>query len=98
MMNSKINESSHLAGYVQSRIIKTLSSRYSGVKDLGVKQAPFFVLFGAKMPCVLVEVSFLSHATEGKRLKTKKYQDLLARGIAQGVQDYARKTQLTSLR
>lgn len=88
MRYSKINESSHLAACVQNGLIKDLQPKYSKIKDLGVKQAPFYVLLGAKMPSILVELGFISHKTECKRLTNFKYQDRLVSGIIKGVKRY----------
>jgi N-acetylmuramoyl-L-alanine amidase len=62
--------------------------RYKGIRSLGVKQAPFYVLIGAQMPAVLVEVGFLSNRTERKRLMNKAYQERLAAGICDGIKFY----------
>ena len=88
MQNAKINESSRLAGYVQSHMVGHLSKKYSKVKDKGVKQAPFYVLLGAQMPAILVETAFISNPSEEKRLKDPAWQRKIARTIADGVQDY----------
>lgn len=88
MMNSKINESSRLAGYIQGSLSRKLSAKYSGIEDLGVKQAPFYVLIGAEMPSVLVEVSFISNKREEKRLKSDRYLDDLAFSMFTGVREY----------
>ncbi len=74
MLNSKLEESLQLASFVQKNLHKNIykSKRY----DLGgVKQAPFYVLVGAKMPAVLVEAGFVSNTNEAKMLKTKKNID-----------------------
>ena len=65
-----------------------LSKDYSDIKDLGNKEALFYVLLGAKMPAILVETAFLSHAEEEQRLGTEEYQDSVAQAIAQGVEDF----------
>lgn len=88
MKNAKQDESSRLAGYVQKAIIKKLSPRYGGVKNKGVKQAPFYVLIGAEMPCILVEVAFITNPRECRRLNTAGYQDDIADAIATGIQHY----------
>jgi len=85
---SKVNESIPLAKSIQKELVKTLSQKYSYIKDLGVKKAPFWVLTGAVMPCVLVEVSFISNPREEKRLASSSYQKLIARGIARGVKNW----------
>ena len=86
----KIVESNKLAIDVQRRMITNLRTKYSGVKDSGVRHAPFWVLVGASRPSILVEVGYISHPRERKRLFTPKYQELLAKGIAEGVDNYLR--------
>jgi N-acetylmuramoyl-L-alanine amidase len=88
MLNSKINESSRLADAVQNGLIKILPDNYSRVKNLGVKQAPFYVLIGAQMPSIMVETSFITNKREEYRLKTAAYQDAIAEGILAGIRDY----------
>jgi len=90
MLNSKINESSRLADAVQQGLIKGLPSSYSKIKDLGVKQAPFYVLIGAQMPSIMVETSFITNRSEEKRLGSAAYQDAVAEGILAGIQSYIR--------
>ena len=94
LKNSKVNESSRLAKKVQYNLIRTLKKRYRNIRNLGVKQAPFFVLIGARMPSILVETSFISNPQEERRLRSSAYQDALARGIARGVIQYIQETQL----
>ena len=88
MLNSKINESSRLADTVQKGLIERLPKKYSKVKDLGVKQAPFYVLIGAQMPSIMVETSFVTNKREEKRLASSTYQDAVAEGILSGIQAY----------
>ena len=88
MLNTKIHESSRLAHQIQKGMMSRVVKKYRRVKDLGVKQAPFYVLIGAEMPSVLVEVGFLTNRTEKKRLLSKKYQEWVARGIGEGIKDY----------
>ncbi|MHB8788930.1 MAG: N-acetylmuramoyl-L-alanine amidase [Desulfobulbaceae bacterium] len=87
MQNSKIQESSILAEYVQKKLSAGLGSRYA-TKDLGVKQAPFYVLIGAEMPAVLAEVSFISNKKEAERLRQDEYLSEIASQIAAGVAGY----------
>jgi len=84
----KIVESNKLAIDVHRRMMTNLNSRYKGVKDGGVRHAPFWVLVGASRPSILVEVGYISHPRERKRLFTPRYQDLIAKGIAEGVDNY----------
>ena len=84
----KIVQSNKLAIDVHRRIMTNLHSRYSGVKDGGVRHAPFWVLVGASRPSILVEVGYISHPKERKRLFMPRYQELIAIGIAEGVDNY----------
>jgi len=81
----KMEESIALATAVQRSLVGHLGARYPGVVDLGVKRGPFYVLVGAYMPCVLVESSFLTNPTEGRRLAAGAYRDDVARGIYAGI-------------
>ncbi len=84
----KIIESNKLAIAVQRRIITNLRKNYTGVKDGGVRHAPFYVLVGASRPSILVEVGYISNPKERARLFTSRYQSLIAKGIAEGVSSY----------
>ncbi len=88
--NSKIQESLALAQAIQKSLVKALAQDLPGIRDLGVKGGPFWVLIGGEMPSVLVEVSHLSNAKEEAKLKTKKYRDLAAQGIYDGIIEYMR--------
>ena len=88
LQNTKIPESKELAHTVQRNLVKSLSQKYSGVKDLGVKGGPFWVLIGAEVPSVLVEISFLSNPTEEERLGQSAYRQTIAHGIYQGIIAY----------
>jgi N-acetylmuramoyl-L-alanine amidase len=88
MANYKLNDSAHLADEVQRFLHKKIRSNYSDVKNLGVKQGPFYVLVGASMPSILVETAFLSNATEEARLNDPAYQIMAAEGIFEGVRNY----------
>ncbi|NMO13690.1 N-acetylmuramoyl-L-alanine amidase [Pyxidicoccus fallax] len=81
-------ESSRLANQVQRALVTGLSRKYSGIKDLGHKEALFYVLLGVKMPAILVETSFLSNPEEEERLASGEYQAELAKAIAHGVEEF----------
>jgi len=81
-------ESSRLANQVQRHLVSGLSRKYSDIKDLGHKEALFFVLLGVKMPAILVETSFLSNPEEEERLASGAYQSAVAKAIAQGVEAF----------
>ncbi len=98
MANSKINESSRLATEIQKTLVQQISKKYSHVKDLGVRQGPFYVLLGATMPSVLVETAFLSNPREEKRLVSSAYQKSAAKAIAMAVKKYAVNNKLIAAR
>ncbi|RPJ17090.1 MAG: N-acetylmuramoyl-L-alanine amidase [Deltaproteobacteria bacterium] len=98
LKNAKINESSRLAELVQNSLVKSMNHRgYDRIKDKGVKQAPFYVLLGARMPSILVEASFISNREECHRLVTSTYQQHLAESIVQGLRAYIREINPTAL-
>jgi N-acetylmuramoyl-L-alanine amidase len=76
-------DSSRLAYAVHEALITQ-----TGATDRGVQQAPFYVLMGLEAPAVLVEVGFISHPEEAKRLADLGYQQKLASAIAAGVQKF----------
>jgi N-acetylmuramoyl-L-alanine amidase len=89
-LNNKLDESRDFATFVQQSMVQRLRASNRNVRDLGVKQAPFVVLIGAGMPSVLAEISFLTHAAEGKLLKTSAYRQRIAEALLAGVLKYQR--------
>lgn len=86
----KIVLSNKLAIDIQRGVLKNIRKRYR-VVDGGVRKAPFWVLVGAQMPAVLIETGYITNPTEATRLFNPYYEDLLARGIADGVVSYFEK-------
>ena len=86
-------ESSRLAERVQRSLVRELSAQHKGIKDLGTKEALFYVLLGAKMPAILVETSFLSHPEEEKLLGDEKYQTQIAVAISDAVNGFLEERQ-----
>ncbi len=84
----KIVASNKLAIDLQRGMLAKVKEKYTGVKDNGVREGPFWVLVGAQMPAVLVEVGFISHPAEAERMVDPKYQKLLAQGMAEGIVRY----------
>lgn len=88
MRQNKRDESVKLAHYIQKSIVSTLDNGDNNILDLGVKQALFYVLFGARMPSVLVEVSFISNPEEEKLLSEESHRMQIAKSIAEGLNKY----------
>ncbi|WP_022664068.1 N-acetylmuramoyl-L-alanine amidase [Desulfospira joergensenii] len=88
MKHAKIEESTRLAHDVHKSMVHGVKKKYSAVKDLGVKQAPFYVLLGARMPSILIETSFISNKKECKRLLTASYRNDICNAITDGIQKY----------
>jgi N-acetylmuramoyl-L-alanine amidase len=91
VQNRFISSSSRLAEIIQDEVSGEL-----GLPDRGVRQAGFRVLVGAYMPAVLIEVGFLSHAEEERRLGDRDYQRQLARAIGDAILVYRDQVGITS--
>jgi N-acetylmuramoyl-L-alanine amidase len=78
--NSYLAESSRLAEAIQTEL-----NSATGVRDRGVRQAPFRVLMGATMPAILIEAGFISNPEEEARFKDDAYKDKVAEAIARAV-------------
>ena len=83
----KIIASNKLAIDIQAGLLKSVRASYK-VSDGGVREAPFWVLVGALMPAVLIEIGYISHPEESQKIANSKYQDHIAKGIADGVDEY----------
>jgi N-acetylmuramoyl-L-alanine amidase len=95
MLNTKINESGRLAQFVHKGLMKELHKGYKRVNSRGVRQAPFYVLIGAEMPAVLVEVGYITNKTENSRLCSTAYLNRTADGIVKGIGSYIKDMELT---
>jgi len=84
-------ESLRLAKTVNDAIVKNVNGRFGKVADLGLKQAPFYVLVGARMTAVLVESSFITNRSEEARLYDPEYLAAIADSVAQAVRYYGEK-------
>jgi N-acetylmuramoyl-L-alanine amidase len=85
---SKRDESLKLAHFVQRSLASNLSKKYERMKNLGVKQALFYVLVDAEMPSVLVEVAFISNKREERLLRSKAFRETSAKALASGIYKY----------
>jgi N-acetylmuramoyl-L-alanine amidase len=82
------SRSSHLAELIQRSALSSLSDRFPGATDQGVKTAGFYVLVGAQMPAVLFETSFISNPAEEQRLASPDYRQRLADSIVNAIKAY----------
>ncbi len=88
MNKEKIIASNKLAIDIQKGMLSNLHKQFPNVHDNGVREAPFWVLVGAQMPAVLVEVGYISHPEESARIADEKYQKWMVEGLVEGVSRY----------
>ena len=88
-LKDKIEESREFAADVQKALYSGLAAKNAGLRNRGVKKAPFVVLIGANMPSILAEISFVSNPGDEKKLKTPAYRQRIAESLFKGVAKYA---------
>jgi N-acetylmuramoyl-L-alanine amidase len=88
-LKEKIDESREFAVTVQKALYSGEASKNPGVRDRGIKKAPFIVLIGANMPSILAEISFVSNPTDERKLRTPEYRQRIAESLYRGVARYA---------
>ena len=87
-LKEKIEESREFAGDVQESLHSGLAVKSTGLRDRGVKKAPFIVLIGANMPSILAEISFVSNPGDERRLETAEYRQRIAESLYRGIAKY----------
>jgi N-acetylmuramoyl-L-alanine amidase len=87
-MKEKIEESREFAGDVQQSLHSGLAAKNPGIRNRGVKKAPFIVLIGANMPSILAEISFVSNPGDEHRLETSEYRQRIAESLYRGIAKY----------
>ncbi|MGA9356087.1 MAG: N-acetylmuramoyl-L-alanine amidase [Terriglobales bacterium] len=88
-LKDKIDESREFASDVQDSLYGGLSLNSAGVRNRGVKKAPFIVLIGANMPSILAEISFVSNPTDERKLEGSEQRQRIAESLYRGVAKYA---------
>jgi N-acetylmuramoyl-L-alanine amidase len=88
-LKDKIAESREFASDVEQSLYGGLQRGNSGLKDRGVKKAPFVVLIGANMPSILAEISFVTNEKDAKQLLEPEYRERVAESLYKGVAKYA---------
>jgi len=86
--NSKLEDSIGLAHHLQSSLVSHMGQKYRRVKDLGVKKGLFYVLVGARMPSVLLELFFVTNRFEGRALGKESFQDAIVEALYRGIKKY----------
>jgi len=88
-LKEKIEESREFAGDVQESLYGGLALHNAGIRNRGIKKAPFIVLIGANMPSILAEISFVSNPTDERKLETSEHRQRIAESLYRGVSKYA---------
>ncbi len=88
-LKDKIDESREFASDVESSLYGGLQRGNAGLKDRGVKKAPFVVLIGANMPSILAEISFVTNPKDANQLEQPEYRQRVAESLYKGVAKYA---------
>jgi N-acetylmuramoyl-L-alanine amidase len=87
-LKDKIAESREFAGDVEESLYAGLVKGNAGLKDRGVKKAPFVVLIGANMPSILAEISFVTNPKDAEQLQQPEYRERVAESLYRGVARY----------
>ena len=87
-LKDKIDESHEFASDVEGSLYSGLEAGNEGMKDRGVKKAPFVVLIGANMPSILAEISFLTNPEDARELRDPNYRERIAESLYRGVARY----------
>jgi len=88
-LKEKIDESREFAGDVQQSLYGGLALDNAGIRNRGIKKAPFIVLIGANMPSILAEISFVSNPTDERKMETAEHRQRIAESLYRGVSKYA---------
>ena len=81
--NANALEDKVLAQYINEEIVKN-----ANMKDRDVKQADYYVIKNLTMPAVLVELGFITNASDRDKLIATKYQEIYAQSIYNGIMRY----------
>jgi N-acetylmuramoyl-L-alanine amidase len=86
--NMKLEDSVTLAHRLHDSLAASMSPKLGEIKDLGVKKALFYVLVGARMPSVLLEMFFITNKNEGRAMRQEEYQDAVTDALYEGIEKY----------
>jgi len=88
-LKDKVEESRDLATDVDGSLYGGLTDGNTGLRNRGVKKAPFVVLIGANMPSILAEISFVTNKQDAAELRNPAYRQRVAESLFRGVAQYA---------
>lgn len=96
-MGAFAKQSRALAAQVHRQLVSGLREFYGGerIRDRGLRTAPFWVLLDSQMPAVLVELGYLTNASEERRMRTHGFQRLAARAIATAIAEFVEQVEST---
>ena len=89
-VNHKKKRSLEFAGDLNRSFTRNLEGRYQSVRNLGIRQAPFYVIMGTAMPAALTEINFLSNPEDARIMASRKYRQLVAQALYRGIVQYYR--------
>ena len=92
IQSGKLEDSIILTRSIEGSLKKKIVRHGQGLRSLGVKKGPFFVLVGAHMPCSLIEMFFIDHPHDGQLLRQEQFRSALATGIADGIRSFLERT------
>jgi N-acetylmuramoyl-L-alanine amidase len=87
-LKDKIAESREFASDVEGSLFTGLERGNPGLRNRGVKKAPFVVLIGANMPSILAEISFVTNRQDASQLRQPEYRQRVAESLFNGVAKY----------
>lgn len=88
VLKARADKSNRLAQCVHQSVITKVKKQYPTIVDRAVKYEVAQILLGSYMPAILIELGFVSHEEEAKRLRDQRYQYLLAQCISDGIIAY----------
>lgn len=88
IQNAKLEDSITLANRFNQETVGALRKEFKGIKSIGVKKAPFYVLVGAHMPCVLLELFFVDHQGDARLLTNPDFRSHLTTGLGRAIERY----------
>lgn len=92
-LGTKMKESHELAKSTLKSIERQVKSGGFTVRSNGARSAPFYVLMGAKMPAILIEVGYCTNKNDANYLKNDKYLERIADGIVEGIVAYKKRVE-----